>query len=182
MTETKEPMTAEEKKEPISVETRKVIQGISLVFSGVVTMLEALHPHVSLEPSALLHLITGNVEGLEAMATEKRAEEAEKETEDQETKAADAGTVAASAVEPSSAAPVDDDVAPKAAKPKTQEPPEMATQLTQDDITRVIVQKLRQNRSNNEKIGQLLKAHGVAKVSELPAEKYEAFLTDLSAI
>ena len=64
----------------------------------------------------------------------------------------------------------------------TTESSEPVTTLTQDDITRVIVQKIKQNRSNNEKIGQLLKAHGVSKVSELPAAKYEAFLTDLSAI
>ena len=38
------------------------------------------------------------------------------------------------------------------------------------------------NRSNNEKIGSILKTYGVAKVGDLPASKYEAFLTDLSAI
>ena len=33
-----------------------------------------------------------------------------------------------------------------------------------------------------EKIGAILKSYGVAKVSDLPAAKYEAFVTDLSAI
>ena len=32
------------------------------------------------------------------------------------------------------------------------------------------------------KIGSILKTYGVAKVGDLPASKYEAFLTDLSAI
>jgi dipeptidase len=54
--------------------------------------------------------------------------------------------------------------------------------VTQDDITKIIVQKLKKDRSNNEKIGAILKTYGVAKVSELPAEKYEAFLTDLSQL
>ena len=53
---------------------------------------------------------------------------------------------------------------------------------TKDDITKIIVQKIKQNRSNNEKIGAILKTYGVAKVSELPAARYEAFLTDLSQI
>jgi hypothetical protein len=51
-----------------------------------------------------------------------------------------------------------------------------------NDITKIIVQKLKKDRSNNEKIGAILKTYGVAKVSELPAEKYEAFLTDLSQL
>ena len=59
---------------------------------------------------------------------------------------------------------------------------ETASTITQDDITRIIVQKIKQNRSNNEKIGAILKSYGVAKVSDLPAAKYEAFVTDLSAI
>ena len=54
--------------------------------------------------------------------------------------------------------------------------------LTKDDITSVIVAKIKQKRSNNEKIGQLLKAYGVDALSDLPAEKYEAFLTDISQL
>lgn len=54
--------------------------------------------------------------------------------------------------------------------------------VTQDDITKIIVQKLKKDRANNEKIGAILKTYGVAKVSELPAAKYEAFLTDLSQL
>lgn len=54
--------------------------------------------------------------------------------------------------------------------------------VTVDDITKVIVAKIKQKRINNEKIGQLLKTYGVDKVSSLPAEKYEAFLTDISQL
>ena len=57
-----------------------------------------------------------------------------------------------------------------------------APKVTQDDITKIIVQKLKKDRSNNEKIGAILETYGVAKVSELPAAKYEAFLTDLSQL
>lgn len=51
-----------------------------------------------------------------------------------------------------------------------------------DDITAVIVAKIKKKRDNNEKIGQLLKTYGVAQLSDLPAEKYEAFLADVSQI
>lgn len=42
--------------------------------------------------------------------------------------------------------------------------------------------KIKKKRDNNEKIGQLLKTYGVAQLSDLPAEKYEAFLADVSQI
>lgn len=54
--------------------------------------------------------------------------------------------------------------------------------ITLDDITKVIVAKLKQNRKKNTAIEQLVKAYNVNTVSELPAEKYEAFLTDLSEV
>jgi hypothetical protein len=59
---------------------------------------------------------------------------------------------------------------------------EAPTSVTVDDITKVIVAKIKQKRGNNAKIGQLLKSYGVDKVSSLPAEQYEAFLTDISQL
>lgn len=57
-----------------------------------------------------------------------------------------------------------------------------AVTITKDDITAVIVAKIKKKRDNNEKIGRLLKTYGVAQLSDLPAEKYEAFLADVSQI
>jgi hypothetical protein len=64
--------------------------------------------------------------------------------------------------------------------------PALASEQTQtvtvDDITKIIVRKVKQDRTNNEKIGSILKTYGVARVSELPTAKYEAFLTDISQL
>ena len=84
-------------------------------------------------------------------------------------------------------APTDDSPVvevPEEKKPKEQpaEVPAVTSTVTQDDITKIIVRKIKQDRSNNEKIGAILKTYGVAKVSDLPAVKYEAFLTDISQI
>ena len=68
----------------------------------------------------------------------------------------------------------------KKAESKKKEAP--ASSVTLDDITKAIVQKIKQDRSNNEKIGQLLKNYGVARVSEIPVEKREAFLTEVASI
>lgn len=195
MTETKEKAVSRgEYSEGISIETSKVIQGMSLVFSGAMTMLEAIHPKISVEPAELMCLMTGDREGLIRLAEMRKAEETAKpmpdaadttnEEDADEPKKPDAGTVDVPADDPDAAVsdPHGDDDSADGVTQEPSEPSEPVTTLTQDDITRVIVQKIKQNRSNNEKIGQLLKAHGVSKVSELPPAKYEAFLTDLSAI
>ena len=84
--------------------------------------------------------------------------------------------------EPPDKAPgADKPTEPPAATSPAQQKPRVPI-LTKDDITSVIVAKIKQKRSNNEKIGQLLKAYGVGALSDLPAEKYEAFLTDISQL
>lgn len=77
-------------------------------------------------------------------------------------------------VDPADDLPFDVDTTQKA------EPEQPAVTISKDEITAVIVAKIKQKRSNNEKIGQLLKTYGVGQLSELPAAKYEAFLADIS--
>lgn len=199
MTETNEKAVSRgEYSEGISIETSKVIQGMSLVFAGAMTMLEAIHPKISVEPAELMCLMTGDREGLARLAEIKKAEAAEKGKEEvHETQNADLGSdddVSASVPD----APVDADpekpvtesgeasnkpaeeAPPKKSGTKKKEAP--ASSVSQDDITKAIVQKIKQDRSNNEKIGQLLKNYGVARVSEIPDEKREAFLTEVASI
>jgi len=199
MTETNEKaVSCGEYSEGISIETAKVIQGMSLVFAGAMTMLEAIHPKISVEPAELMCLMTGDREGLARLAEMKKAEAAQKGKEDaHETQNADVGSdddVSASVPD----APVDagpekpvtesgatadrsaEEVPSKKAESKKKEAP--ASSVTLDDITKAIVQKIKQDRSNNEKIGQLLMNYGVVRVSEIPVEKREAFLTEVASI
>ena len=67
-------------------------------------------------------------------------------------------------------------------EPKGPDKPSPAPAVTIDDITKVIVAKIKKKRDNNARIGALLKSYGVEKVSGLPPEKYEAFLTDISEL
>ncbi len=201
MTETNEKAVSRgDYSEGISIETSKVVQGMSLVFSGAMTMLEAIHPKISLQPAELMCLMTGDLEGLARLAEMKKEETdkaapGEPETvakeETDETENANAGAVDAPADDSDAAvpdAPVGNSTADNVTKenPEPQEttkpPKPAATTVTQDDITKIIVQKIKADRSNNGKIGQLLKNYGAARVSELPVEKYEAFITELAAI
>ena len=68
------------------------------------------------------------------------------------------------------------------AEPQAEQEAAPAGTITKDDLTAVIVGKIKKKRSNNEKIGQLLKAYGCKELSALPPEKYEAFLTDISQL
>lgn len=68
------------------------------------------------------------------------------------------------------------------AEPQAEQKATPAVTITREDLTAVIVGKIKKKRSNNEKIGQLLKAYGCKELSALPPEKYEAFLTDISQL
>ena len=103
------------------------------------------------------------------------------------------------AAEPEKAEPAKPARSAKAKKPeepvkaaeteKTAEPAESeakakpaAPTISLNDLTQVITAKLKQDRENNKKIPELLKVYGCKKVSELPQEKYEAFITDLQQL
>ncbi|MCD8330867.1 MAG: hypothetical protein LUC27_09410, partial [Lachnospiraceae bacterium] len=54
--------------------------------------------------------------------------------------------------------------------------------ITKDMITKTVVAKIKKKRSNSEVIGKLVKTYGVAQLSDLPEERYEEFLNDLSQL
>ena len=164
MTETNATFVNEEVKKEVTVRWSKMTDGIGLVFAGVMSMLEALDASTARDIMTACKVEDGGKAGKEE---NDAAEETGARTVD------DAGVADDAAV----ADPADDVEATKA-EPEN----EPAPSITQDDITKIIVQKLKKDRTNNEKIGAILKTYGVTKVSELPAEKYEAFLTDLSQL
>ena len=175
----------------VTVKMSKLVEGIGTVFIGVLTMLEALDASTAKTfvsgfvggPSVVEGFVsamsgTPTTPKEETSAVEKAAEEtqkvapAEASAEETEEKPAAEGK-ASGATEP--------DAGEKTAEEKT-ETDAPATSITADDITKVIVGKIKQNRSNSDKIGSLLKTYGAARVTELPASKYEAFLTDISQL
>ena len=54
--------------------------------------------------------------------------------------------------------------------------------ITGDDITKLIVAKVKKDRNSQESIGKLLAGYGVDHISKIPEEKYEDFIKDLSEI
>lgn len=172
----------------MSVKMSKVIQGIGLVFSGVLTMLEAID---TTSAKRLVELATSETAGNQKKGDMKNeAEDAVPGTADGKLAAPDDGVRpdhtdgndmkhqegTKESTEPVTKVNAVEGDGTETANGKA------APGVTQDDITRVIVRKIKQDRGNSGKIASILKTYGAAKVSELPAEKYEAFLTDISAI
>ena len=157
----------------IRIET--LTEGIRLVFAGVMKMLESLDVDSGRNIAAAGAIAAG-------LDAEKKVSNGNQDAKDnngenvntraQENKA-ESTPVSASVVTPASALESTSESELASASAST---------VTVDDITKIIVQKIKQNRSNNAKIGQILKAYGADKVGELPASKYEAFLTDLASL
>ena len=64
-------------------------------------------------------------------------------------------------------------------QPQTEAAP---SSLTLDDITKVIVGKVKQNQATSDAIGKLVQSFGVATVKQIPVERYEEFMTKLAAL
>ena len=145
-----------EQENTVSVDMAKLTEGINLVFSGAVKMLEAMGT-----VDVNLALNAANIPAVVDTGGEPNVEETDKATEE---------TVTTS-IQPQEKTEENSQKSNKAARP-----------ITTDDITRIIVRKIKQNKDNNEKIGQVLKNYGVERVSDLKPEQYEAFVTDLAAL
>ncbi len=153
----------------ITIRWDKFVDGVGMVFAGAHLMLEALDASLVSDMLTGNHLVGTDISTGEVQDT-AGAYEIGTVPDISKDKVAD---ITDRAVRPAAA--------DTAAKEKTSSK-EDTPGVSQDDITKIIVQKLKKNRSNNEKIGAILKTYGVAKVSELPPERYEAFLTELSQL
>ena len=159
MTETKNPKLPE----PIPVDGKKLIDGLGTIFGGVIQLLNSMEP--------------GMAQQLADMAINGVPKETVPETinpdEFEEILSADDLPWDTEPEEKPKEQPK------KKAAAKKQEQP---SELTADDLIRVVTQKIKKDRGNKEKVLSLLKSYGAAKVSDVPPDKYEAFLTDLSQL
>ena len=158
---------AETKKipEPVPVNTEKLIDGIATIFSGVIQLLS------SMEPEMAQQLADAAIKGVQKEQTPETFNPDDFEE-----------IITADDLpwdtEPEQAEPPKEQQKKKASAKKQEQPSE----LTADDLIRVVTQKIKTDRSNKEKVLSLLKSYGAAKVSDVPPDKYEAFLTDLSQL
>ena len=155
--------------EPMVVQYSKFSDGLKTVFLGVMEMLESVTLR---QRMALLEPIIrqeGESNGNETQAPAGTDS------------ANNADGIADPADRPVPAGPVPDETADSVGTAADSEEGTVSP-VTVDDITKVIVAKLEQKRSNNELIGKLLASYNAERVSELKPSQYEAFLTDISQL
>ena len=168
MTETKQKFTVPG---PVPVDAKKLIDGLGTIFGGVVQILAAAEP--------------GMAKALTEMALKGVPKENAPENVDpddfEEILSADDLPWDTDTAEPEQA---EQQEAPKEQPKKKAAPKKQPaqTELSPDDLIRVVTQKIKKDRNNKEKILALLKSYGAAKVSDIPPDKYEAFLTDVSQL
>lgn len=167
----------------IAVDARKLSHGLKMAFEGMAMVFDSLGVDMGVTAVKTDDAKTATpADPIDPAdpAAEKVCSSAETVSEKYDTTPDAEDQNAANEDEPSATETVDAADAPVAEAQLDASEPTSA--VTIDDITKIIVQKIKQNRKNNEKIGSILKTYGVAKVGDLPTSKYEAFLTDLSAI
>ena len=165
-------MTETEKKfpvpGPVPVDAKKLIDGLGTIFGGVIQLLAAMEPNMAKELADM---------AINGVPKETAPEEINPD-DFEEIISADDLPWDTEPEQPEETKPAEKPKPKKAAKKA--EPP---AELTTDDLIRVVTQKIKQNRANKEKVLALLKSYGgAAKVSDIPADKYEAFLTDVSQL
>ena len=175
----------------IAVDVGKLSRGLKTTFEGVAMVFDSLGVDAGFEVAdkedpAEKKTAAKKAEKKPDPAGEKAAEPEEEEKDETEDAGTDSTGGIADTSDGSAGVAADDGEVdtPEAGEPQaeTAESEASAPAITLDDVTKIIVQKMKQDRSNNQKIGQILKTHGVAKVGELDPKKYEAFLTDLAAL
>ncbi len=165
MTETKKNKLPE----PIPVDAKKLIDGLGTIFGGVIQLLN------SMEPGMAQQLADMAINGV----PKETAPETINPDEFEEILSADDLPWETSDTPAEAPTPEPEQPKKKAAPKKKQEQP---TELTADDLIKVVTGKIKQNRANKDKVLALLKSYGAAKISDIPQDKYEAFLTDVSQL
>lgn len=149
------------------MDAKKLIDGLGTIFGGVIQLLTAMEPNMAKELADM---------AINGVPKETAPEEINPD-DFEEIISADDLPWDTEPEQPEETKPAEKPKPKKAAKKA--EPP---AELTTDDLIRVVTQKIKQNRANKEKVLALLKSYGAAKVSDIPADKYEAFLTDVSQL
>ena len=167
---------------PVSVDMAKLTEGISLVFSGAVKMLEAMAYTVPVDGSFTVNSITDSSSAIDTVSAENHIDSDKPKTDvivDNQPQGQPQEPPPETKAEQEKTPQEEQKNEPQESEGKSEK---AAVSVTPNDITRIIVRKIKQNKENNDKILMILKAYGVEKVSDLKPEKYEAFVTDLAAL
>ena len=156
---------------PVNVKLSKMVDGVFYIFAGVMEILR------SLDPSEAKKFVSEFANAPDSPNAADDASELANRVNNKTTQ-----TTAPPAADTSAVQTAEKQTEPTPAQASTPASEPSVPSLTVDDITRIVVQKMKQNPGINDKIRALVNAHGAEKVTELASSEYEAFLTDLSQL
>ena len=172
----------------IFVDAEKLSQGLKTAFEGVAMVFDSLGTDRGFAVSEKEKVEEKKKQAVKEARSAKERRVQEEEDDDKDTEHDNAGD---DAIPDDGISAVSCDALKESEKKKAAKGPEESTKpgsdgtasaVSLDDVTKIIVRKIKKDRGNNVKIGQILKTYGALRVGELAPEKYEAFITDLAAL
>ena len=170
----------------VHVDLGRLSEGLALTFSGVTKVFESLGAE-QIPGFGTVSTVEGE-QGRTDDAAKKskaaaKAEEKPKEGADEPP----VDVSAEAAAEPASetAGPAGDTAVPEDkpnAETKTGSAAEPGSVFTHDDVMKIAAQKMAKDNSVTDKIWALVKTYGAEKLTDIPGDKLEAFMTDLTQI
>ncbi len=156
----------------------RTFEGISIIFASLgskldVTDLNGRVTQIAEEKATATETgtVTAKQATAESIKSTESVEKAEKSTQSEQTETSEHAQ--AQSPEPATAS--------KSAEQTEQAEPTKSS-ITLDDITKVIVEKIKQDRGNREKIEAIVHEYGVSVISQLDEANYEAFLAELASL
>ena len=155
----------------------RTFEGISIIFASLgskldVTDLNGQVTQIAEEKATATETVTAKQATAESIKSTESVEKAEKSTQSEQTEISEH----AQSTEPATASKPTE----QAEQVKPSEPTKSS--ITLDDITKVIVEKIKQDRGNRERIEAIVHEYGVSVISQLDEANYEAFLAELASL
>ena len=155
---------------------KKTFEGISIIFDSLGINDEELLVSTSLAPSASS---MGTADTANAATSDDNAQTT---AEINAEKKRNEGRNEAGQSENSGTSEAVEKVEQSVQVAQSEEAEEANSSITYDDITKIIVEKIKQDTANNKKIEAIVNNYGVSVVSQLPKSKYEAFMAELASL
>ena len=157
----------------------RTFEGISIIFASLGSKLDVtdLNGHVTQiakekVTTTEIETVTAKQATVESIKSTESVEKAEQSPQSEQTETSEQ----AQSTEPATASKPTEQV-------EQEGPSEPAkSSISLDDITKVIVEKIKQDRGNREKIEAIVHEYGVSVISQLDEANYEAFLAELASL
>lgn len=169
------------KKDMVMVDIGKLSQGLNTTFRGVAEIFEAIGAEE--KPGfGVVEEAAAAEEAVKDEAVNSRASDDEAVCRDDGAVTGGGDTDAAGAVTGAAAdAATEEETTGSGGSAGAKDSAQSAS-LTVDDLMKVAAAKIKMNPKNSDKIGALVKAYGKKTLKDIPADRMESFMTDLSQI